>query len=139
MAGIISSDESVTEQLGREFSDCLKTFPSTIALYGPLGAGKTTWVKGLIVGLGGKSDDVHSPTFIYLHIYETKKTPVYHFDLYRLKNSEEFLEKGFDEYLSNGLTVIEWPERISSLLPKGTISLTLDHIDQQSRRIKWEI
>lgn len=138
MAGITSRSSSETEDLGREFGKSLKLLPSTIALYGPLGAGKTTWVRGLVEGLGGKSHDVHSPTFIYLNIYETKTTPVYHFDLYRLKNSEEFLEKGFDEYLHNGLTVIEWPDRISSLLPLDTISFTLKHNEENSRYIKWD-
>ena len=89
---------------------------SVLALTGELGAGKTTFVQGLLDGLSIR-DTAQSPTFTYLQIYEGK-IPVYHFDLYRLKSERDFVLLGFEEFLfSGGIAVIEWPERIASLIP----------------------
>lgn len=137
MAGITFTESAFeTEECGKLFAHSLKNIPFTIALYGGLGAGKTTWVRGLIEGLGGNPKEVQSPTFVYLNIYETKIAPVYHFDLYRLKDISDFLEKGFEEYLDkDGITVLEWAERISSLLPDNVFPISLDHVHNQSRSI----
>jgi tRNA threonylcarbamoyladenosine biosynthesis protein TsaE len=92
---------------------------SVLALTGDLGAGKTTFVQGLALGLG-ITDKVQSPTFVLLNLYEG----LAHFDLYRLKTSEDFLALGFDEYLQKGhLCAIEWPDRIANLLPANTVHL----------------
>lgn len=102
-----------------KFAEALsKTFyPNlVVALYGPLGAGKTTFVKGILKGLDS-IDLVQSPTYSLLHIYEGS-IPVYHFDLYRLKNASEFVSLGFEEYFEEGgVCLIEWAERIESILP----------------------
>lgn len=88
-----------------------------LALSGDLGAGKTTFVQGLVRGLGGMESQVQSPTFVYLNEY-IARLPVYHFDLYRLRTAQDFFSMGFDEYFEKkGLVVIEWPERIGPLLP----------------------
>ncbi len=106
-----------------------------IALYGDLGAGKTTFMQGLIRGLGGKEEMVQSPTFVYLHLYPTA-LPVFHFDLYRLRTAKEFTSMGFDEYFENGgITAIEWPERIASILPASAIGVHLTHISENVRRL----
>ena len=103
--------------------------PDTIlALSGDLGAGKTSLVQGLAHGLS-ISDPIQSPTFVYLNIYEGS-LPLYHFDLYRLSKSSDFVGLGFDEYLeAGGICAIEWPERIETLLPPTTIWIYLSHIE----------
>ena len=90
------------------------------ALYGVLGAGKTQLVKGLARGLGYLGD-VTSPTFTLVHEYLGGRLPLYHIDLYRIADENAALQTGVEEYLpSSGVTVIEWPEAISSLLPADT-------------------
>jgi len=122
-------------QYGKELGRQLR--PSfVVALSGDLGAGKTTLIKGITAGYTGiPIDSVSSPTFTYLHEYTGSK-PLYHFDLYRLKGPEEFLAKGFDEHLySNTLCLIEWSEKIASLLPEETIQISLKH-DGEARIIE---
>lgn len=102
-------------QLGQMLAHRLQE-NSIIALYGDLGAGKTTFVQGLAKGLG-INEAIQSPTFIYVNEYEGKM-PLFHFDLYRMKSAEDFLGLGFDEYFySAGVCAIEWPQRIVSILP----------------------
>jgi tRNA threonylcarbamoyladenosine biosynthesis protein TsaE len=90
-----------------------------LALSGDLGAGKTTFVQGLALGLDIQ-EPIQSPTFILLNAYD----PLYHFDLYRLKTSSDFTNLGFEEYFhKGGICAIEWPDRIADLLPPGTIHI----------------
>lgn len=109
---------------------------SVVCFFGDLGAGKTTLIKGIVLGVTAiPIDQVSSPTFVYLNIYEGD-CPVYHFDLYRLRDSEEFVSMGFDEFLSlTGVCCIEWSERIESLLPKNVISVTMEHAGDGRRKI----
>lgn len=110
---------------------------TVICLFGDLGAGKTTFIKGLISGAAGIDPaSVQSPTFTYLHVYEGNKT-IYHFDLYRLKDIDEFLSMGFDEYFdAGGICCIEWSERIASYLPSGCLLVQMEHAGQDKRTIK---
>lgn len=106
---------------------------AVIALSGELGAGKTTFVKGLVYGLGGSIDWVQSPTFVYLHQYPTKLRTA-HFDLYRMRSAADFLAMGFEEYFENGgITAIEWPERIASILPASCIKIELCIVSETQR------
>ena len=90
------------------------------ALHGVLGAGKTQLVKGLGRGLDYQGD-VTSPTFTIVHEYRGGRLPIYHLDLYRIKDEREAVEAGLEEYLpGDGVTIIEWPDRIASLLPPQT-------------------
>jgi tRNA threonylcarbamoyladenosine biosynthesis protein TsaE len=97
-----------------------------IALSGPLGAGKTTLARAIIGALTGPTE-APSPTFTLAEIYETDAFALTHFDLYRLEKAEEVWELGFEEAL-DGVSLIEWPERIEGLLPASTlvIRLTMD-------------
>lgn len=104
-----------------------------LALHGPLGAGKTTFSKGIASRFGTPISEIQSPTFTTLQIYPG---PVYHFDLYRMKNTTEFLLQGFDEYLQGGITLIEWPDRISPLLPSRTLHFHFEHAGNR-RRIRY--
>lgn len=103
---------------------------------GDLGAGKTTLIKGIAKGAGGILErEVTSPTFSYLHIY-SGKVPIYHFDLYRLRNAKEFCALGFQEYLEgDGVCCIEWAERIKDLLPPHTFHICLEHEKEERRKI----
>lgn len=96
------------------------------ALYGDLGVGKTVFTKGFAKGLG-IAEQVNSPTFTILQIYESGRLPLYHFDVYRIEEPEEMEEVGFDDYVfGSGVSLIEWPERIEELLPEGTIRVRIE-------------
>lgn len=102
---------------------------SILALSGDLGVGKTTFVQGLALGLQ-ISDPVSSPTFVYLNAYSGSLS-LFHFDLYRLRGSEDFLGLGFEEYFDRGgICAIEWPERIVNLLPPHTFHISFSHAPQ---------
>ena len=107
-----------------------------LALHGVMGAGKTQLVKGMARGLGYKGD-VTSPTFALIHEYVGGRLPLYHIDLYRLEDAQAALVLGIEEYLpSDGVTVIEWPERIASLLPNGTHHWELEVASLTERTIR---
>ena len=94
-----------------------------IILNGDLGAGKTTFTKGLVKGLGGKITVV-SPTFTIMHSYDDTRIPVYHFDMYRIADEDELYELGLEEYLyENGVAVIEWNK--FSRLPEKTVTVNI--------------
>lgn len=97
-------------------------------------------IKGIVEALTGTSlEEVCSPTFAYLNIYEGI-CPVYHFDLYRLNRAEDFLDMGFEEYFfSRGVCCLEWSERIASILPEAVHQLTLRHAGENRREIIYEI
>ena len=94
-----------------------------IILNGDLGAGKTTFTKGLVKGLGGNKTVV-SPTFTIMHSYDDTRIPVYHFDMYRIADEDELYELGLEEYLyENGVAVIEWNK--FSRLPEKTVTVNI--------------
>lgn len=112
-----------------------------LCLKGELGAGKTTFIRGLSRGVLGESyRGVSSPTFVYLHSYEGNGKVLHHFDLYRLKSAQEFIDLGFEEFIgSKGVVCIEWSERIEELLtgwPLWVVQIT--HEGQDCRRIQIE-
>lgn len=111
---------------------------AVLCFFGDLGAGKTTFIRGLVSAFG-RSEQVSSPTFVYLNIYKGSK-PIYHFDLYRLRDSDEFLSMGFDEYLyAGGICCIEWSERIASLLPTHCIQIHMAHLPDSKREIQIDL
>lgn len=101
-----------------------------ITLEGDLGAGKTTFTKGLAEGLGIQ-DIVNSPTFTIVKQYQGR-LPLYHMDVYRLENEEEDL--GFDEYFQGeGVTVIEWAKFIAEFLPEAYLNINIRYENEQGR------
>ena len=132
---ISSNSQEETEQYGRLLGNRLPV-NSVVALFGELGAGKTHFIKGLAQGAANLDlHSVNSPTFTYLNIYEGQKT-IYHFDLYRLQNETQFLALGFEEYFhAGGICCIEWSERISSMLPTGTLEVHIFHSSPHQREI----
>ncbi|HXZ00810.1 MAG TPA: tRNA (adenosine(37)-N6)-threonylcarbamoyltransferase complex ATPase subunit type 1 TsaE [Stellaceae bacterium] len=97
-----------------------------IGLEGPLGSGKTTFARAFIRAYGGTEEEVPSPTFTLVEIYAfADKPPVWHFDLYRLSAPEEAWELGIEEAWAEGISLIEWPERLGRLLPAEHLLLAL--------------
>ena len=133
---LISSSLEETDLFAKNLATTLKK-GDLVAFFGELGSGKTTFLKSLIAALNHTSpEDIHSPTFTYLHIYEGT-TAVYHFDLYRLKSAQDFTALGFHEFFEkNGICCIEWSERITELLPSSTIQVHLSHVSETSRSIE---
>jgi tRNA threonylcarbamoyladenosine biosynthesis protein TsaE len=129
---LTESDEE-TRRLGEIFSQDLLG-NEVVCFFGDLGAGKTTFIQGVIQGfLKDPSLVVSSPTFVYLQIYQN----VCHFDLYRLKNEKEFMSAGFDEFFFSNLCLIEWSERIVSCLPSHRIEVHFKRLSQTKREITW--
>jgi N-acetylmuramate 1-kinase len=120
------SGESETIRLGEDLALALKP-GDCVALSGDLGAGKSTLARALIRAVADDADlDVPSPTFTLVQAYELR-IPVAHFDLYRLADSSELDELGFDEALASGICLVEWPEMAGDLLPRDRITLKLEH------------
>jgi tRNA threonylcarbamoyladenosine biosynthesis protein TsaE len=105
-------DAEATARLGAAVAARLEP-GEAVLLYGPLGMGKSTLARGLVRALTRPDEDVPSPTFTLVQLYESEP-PVAHFDLYRLTRPEEASEIGLDEALDEGCAVIEWPERLGS-------------------------
>lgn len=115
-------------------------YGSVIALYGDLGAGKTSLIKGIAsTAVGLNPDQLSSPTFVHLHLYPTQPTFA-HFDLYRIQNESAFLNMGFDEFLfTEGFCCIEWPGCIEHLLPPDTWNIHLLHKGGDLRQIQMPL
>jgi len=140
----ISKNEAETIKQGSEFAKRLQ--PGTlVALYGDLGAGKTQFVKGICEAYQVK-EIVNSPTFTIVNEYHgtTPATPsspavdmsVYHIDLYRMKNVDEILNIGFDEYLeSGGICLVEWAEKLDGILPPKRYDVKMAVVDETTREI----
>ncbi|MDB5394159.1 MAG: tRNA threonylcarbamoyladenosine biosynthesis protein TsaE [Rhodospirillales bacterium] len=121
-------DEAATADLARRVGAFLKA-GDVVALRGDLGAGKTAFARTLIralIGEEGAGTDVPSPTFTLVQTYETPGGPIHHFDLYRIVSPDELTEIGWDEALTGGIVLVEWPERAGALLPAARLDLTLE-------------
>jgi len=116
------ADEAATTDLGRRLAPLCRA-GDVIALRGDLGAGKSTLARALIQALQGADTEVPSPTFTLVQTYPGEPV-IWHFDLYRLENPAEARELGFEE-AADGLTLVEWPERLGSHLPKTRLELQL--------------
>jgi tRNA threonylcarbamoyladenosine biosynthesis protein TsaE len=129
----VAETEAVAAELARSLvgGEC-------VALHGDLGAGKTQFVRGLVRGLGGNPRAVSSPTFVLLHVYEGGRLTVYHLDAYRVGGADDFEAIGFAELLDepDAIVVVEWPERVSSLLPGKLIDIHIEPTAEDRRHIE---
>ncbi len=107
-----------------------------IACYGPLGAGKTTFIQGFAQGLEVTPDAyVRSPTFTLMHEYDGR-CPLYHFDFYRLLRAEDVLDIGFDDYCeAGGVVIAEWADKFTEILPAKRLELTIEILTTARRAI----
>ena len=126
-----------TEAFAEEVAEKLRP-GDVIACRGGLGMGKTAFARGLARGLGLK-DEVSSPTFALVHEYTQGPIPLYHFDMYRVDSFDGLYSTGFFDYLEGaGVLFIEWSEQIAGALPPETILLTIQRVDDETRRITIE-
>jgi tRNA threonylcarbamoyladenosine biosynthesis protein TsaE len=126
---------AATVALGARLAAALEP-GDVVALYGDLGAGKTHLAKGICEGLGIDPMSVTSPTFTIVQEY-AGRLPVYHVDAYRINRIEEFFELGYDSFFfGEGVTLIEWPERVEPLIPAGAIRLRLAHAGGDGRTVE---
>ena len=117
-------DAQDTRMLGWRLGEA--AFPGlVVALDGPLGAGKTEFVKGLAEGLGC-ADAASSPTFAIAHQYPGGRFPLHHFDFYRIESEEELLTCGFEELSDDGVVAVEWAVRFSARLPRGAVWVRIE-------------
>jgi tRNA threonylcarbamoyl adenosine modification protein YjeE len=116
-------DLDTTARLGTAIAAGLRA-GNVVALWGDLGAGKTTLARAILRALG-VTEDVPSPTFTIVQSYDTARFAVAHYDLYRLKSAREMRELGFDEALEDGVALVEWPERAPEALPPDALHVRL--------------
>ena len=131
----ICNTEEDTVRLGQKLSSIAKK-GDVFALYGTLGMGKSVFSRAFVKSLTS-ANEVPSPTFTLVQIYEAKDFDIYHFDLYRLKSPEEIFEIGMEEALYDGVCLIEWPEKMQGYLPKNIFRLEITPYEQ-GRKIKIE-
>ena len=131
---LISDSPQETRQIGKILAENLKK-NDIICLFGDLGSGKTVLTQGIAMGLGIKKDLVISPSFVIIRKYTGRRLSLNHFDLYRLKKTQDILALGYEEYFyDEAANVVEWAERLQGLLPKEYLKVAL-LIKRESRRI----
>ena len=110
---------------------------TVFAFYGKMGAGKTTFIKAVCEELGVQ-DVINSPTFAIVNEYmDGEGEPIYHFDFYRIKNQQEVLDIGYEDYVYSGnVCFMEWPELIEKLLPDDAVKVTIEE-EEDGRRVKF--
>lgn len=125
---ILLNGEDATRALAARIA-LLTDAGDVIALSGPLGAGKSVFARGVITTLleqkGLSADEVPSPTFTLVQTYWAGERPIYHFDLFRLNAPDEAWELGIEDAFADGISLIEWPERLGNLLPKKHLAVRL--------------
>lgn len=134
---ILSHSVEETEQVGRALASHLSQngqFPTFVALYGDLGAGKTAFVRGFASILSPGSR-VKSPTYTIVNEYRKGEKPLFHFDLYRITSEEDLFGMGFDEYVASGYCIAEWCEHIGNAMPENAVMVRIDKIDENTRKI----
>lgn len=133
---VISHSVEQTEQLAGKIAFCAVA-GDFLVLRGGLGAGKTAFVRGFAHELG--SDEVSSPTFSIVHEYQAQ-LPLFHMDLYRLQDEFDLEAIGYEEYTQRqGIILMEWAERVESILPADRLEISLQHIDANTREISLEL
>ena len=133
---IITHTVEETELAGEKLSKALAAY-SVVALYGDLGAGKTAFVRGMARGLGSK-DRVTSPTFTIVNEY-SGNLELFHFDMYRLKSSDELFDIGWEDYLARGgVCVVEWSENVADAFDGTEIKVGIEKLSDTDRKITAE-
>lgn len=134
---ITSNSYEETIAAAKEFAAELKC-GDVLCMYGDLGAGKTAFTQGLAQGLG-INGYVNSPTFTIVNVYKGEQLTLNHFDAYRIGDSDEMLDIGFDEMITgDAVSVIEWAELIEDILPPERYNITINNTGDNSRKITIE-
>lgn len=131
---ILSDSPGKTKKIGEKLGRQLKK-GDIVALIGELGSGKTCFTQGLMKGLKVLKKNITSPSFVLINEYKGR-LPVYHFDIYRMNNLKEVVDLGYEEYFyGNGISVIEWADKIEKLLPKECIRVYFEIKGEKERKI----
>ncbi len=141
--GLIGEVKIADEEATRDFAKLLAPFlrgGDILALEGDLGAGKTAFSRALINALPSRGDqpekeEVPSPTFTLVQIYDRAALQVWHFDLYRLEDPEEAYELGIEEAFVEGISLIEWPEKLGFLMPLSRLMINLKYGSSDTERV----
>jgi tRNA threonylcarbamoyladenosine biosynthesis protein TsaE len=127
------ADEAATAALARRVAAATRP-GDLIGLSGELGVGKTCFARAFIDAALGNGEEVPSPTFTLVQTYESPAGTIWHFDLYRLTRPEEAYELGIEEALTDGIALVEWPDRLGGLLPATRLEVDLAYGDQPTAR-----
>lgn len=141
MTEIVIASTDALDEAADKFINLLDPERTVIAFHGEMGAGKTTFINALVRRLGVEQDATGSPTFALVNEYRSDTTAelIYHFDLYRIENLEEAFDMGLEDYLESGcLCLIEWPEKVESMLPDDTVDVTISVNSDGSRTLSFE-
>ena len=134
MVTCTSDSPAATEAAGRKLA-CDLRVGAVVALVGPLGAGKTQFVKGVVAEIGAPVP-VTSPTFTLIHEYTGGRVPVYHFDFFRIEDRQSAERLGLDEYFfGDGISVVEWADKFPALIPPGARWISLESKSENDRLI----
>lgn len=134
MEKIISNSEEETKLIGKKFASTLKK-GDVVVLTGDLGSGKTKFTEGVLQYFG-LENEISSPTFTIVNEYVKGDTNIYHFDVYRLEDEDEFYAIGGEEYFDKGICLVEWGEMIKNVLPKKYIHITFSrNLDDVNKRV----
>ena len=132
----LSRSAAETQRIGVKLAKSLQP-QDVIALVGQIGAGKTTFIQGLAKGLGVPKENVTSPSFVLIKEYRGGRLPIFHADLFRLDGQDEAASVGLEEcYQMPGVTVIEWANRIPTIVPEEFLELQFEVINRTTRRIQ---
>jgi tRNA threonylcarbamoyladenosine biosynthesis protein TsaE len=132
----LASSEQDTLRLGAALADVLPA-GTTVALIGTLGAGKTRLTQAIASRCGIAPDSVVSPTFVLCQEYHGRRS-LYHMDAYRLRDDDEFLQLGPEEYFeSDGITIVEWADRVIDCLPRERLEIHIEVVDHASREFSF--
>lgn len=131
----ISHSVEETEKAGAALAAALRP-GDVVALIGEIGAGKTTFVRGLAQGLGVHASSVASPSFVLVRQYSAGRLPLFHADLFRLEGMPEAFSVGLEEfYDQGGVTLIEWGNKVPGVLPEEYLEIRFDVADPETRRL----
>ncbi len=126
------ADEAATGALARKVAHIARP-RDVITLAGTLGAGKTAFARAFITAQGG-GEEVPSPTFTLLQVYDAADGTIYHFDLYRLEAPEDAFEIGIEDAFAEGISLIEWPDRLGRYLPRERLDITINQGTHETER-----
>jgi len=136
---MIVSDEKDTQNIANKIANSINGTNLVLCLNGDLGAGKTTFTRHLIRNLQNNKFDneIPSPTFTLLQIYDYQLGQIYHYDFYRLDKIEELFELNFSESLRNNICIIEWANKFKKALPVDRVEIDFEIISENSRKLKF--
>ena len=136
---MIASNEEETKKIANKLARDIKNTNATICLNGDLGSGKTTFSRYFIRSLLSNSvnDDIPSPTFTLLQIYDDQKRSIYHYDFYRLNKIDELVELNYSESVENNICIIEWANKFKKALPPDRIEINFQIKSNNKRSITF--